>query len=59
MLSIIAGYKTYAMVILLVLHQALKIAGIDVPEQSISITIDTILAVLAGIFRAVARPKVV
>ena len=52
------GFRTYISVILIILHQVLKLIGVDVPEESLSIAIDVILAIAAGIFRLFARPKV-
>jgi uncharacterized membrane protein len=52
------GFRTYITVILLVLHQVLKFIGVDIPEQNLSIAVDVVLAILAGIFRLLARPKV-
>ena len=52
------GFRTYISVILIVLHQVLKLIGVDVPEESLSIAIDVVLAIAAGVFRLFARPKV-
>lgn len=51
------GYRTYISVGLIVLHQILKATGTDIPEESLSIAVDVILAVAAGVFRFVAKPK--
>ena len=58
MLKFIEGYKTYLSVMVIILHQILKVAGIDVADESLSITIDVLFAVLAGIARKVAKPTV-
>lgn len=55
----LAGFRTYISVILIVLHQVLKILGIDIPEENLSIAVDVILAIAAGVFRFVAKPKAV
>jgi len=52
------GFRTYISVILIILHQVLKLMGVDVPEESLSVAIDVILAIAAGVFRLFARPKV-
>lgn len=57
MLNFIAGYKTYATLVIMILHQALKLAGYDVVDADISLFIDSILAALAVVFRYVAKPK--
>lgn len=53
------GYRTYISVILIVLHQVLKILGVDLPEENLSIAVDVILAIAAGVFRLLAKPKAV
>lgn len=55
----LTGYRTYISIILLVLHQVMKIAGVDVPEENLSIAVDVVLAIAAGVFRLVAKPKTV
>ena len=57
MLNFIAGYKTYATLVIMILHQALKLAGYDVVDADISLFIDSILAALAIVFRYAAKPK--
>lgn len=49
------GKKTYAVLSVGVIHQGLKAAGIDVPQENLSITIDVLSLVLGMIFRAVAK----
>lgn len=52
------GFRTYISVILIVLHQILKLLGVDIPSENLSVAVDVILAVLAGVFRLLAKPKV-
>ena len=57
-MNFINGYKTYATLVILVIHQVLKLMGHDVAEADISIVIDSLLGILAIVFRYVAKPKV-
>lgn len=59
MLSIIDGYKTYATLVIILLHQIFKYFGMDILEADISNVVDSLLVVLAIVMRYVARPKVV
>lgn len=59
MLTFINGYKTYATLVIMIIHQVLKLTGNDVVEADISLFIDSILAALAIVFRYVAKPKVI
>jgi len=56
-MSWINGYKTYATLVIMIIHQVLKMTGNDVVEADISLFIDSILAALAIVFRYVAKPK--
>jgi hypothetical protein len=47
----LTAWKTYLAGGAIILHQALKFAGIDVPSESFSELIDGALAVAAMIFR--------
>lgn len=48
------GYRTYIAAGLIVVHQILQVFGIDVPQENLSVTIDTVLAILAIFFRSKA-----
>ena len=58
-MNFIHGYKTYATLVIMILHQVLKLTGNDVADADISLFIDSILAALAIVFRYVAKPKAV
>ena len=58
MLTFINGYKTYATLIIMIIHQVFKLTGNDVVDADISLFIDSVLAALAIVFRYVAKPKV-
>ena len=49
------GKKTYAVLIVGVIHQGLKAAGVDVPQENLSVTIDVLILVFGMIFRAMAK----
>lgn len=54
--SFFDGKKTYTTAGIMIGHQALKAAGLDIPEQNISIVVDVVLAILTMVFRKVAKP---
>mgnify|MGYP001579453651 CR=1 FL=1 len=54
-ISFFDGKKTYAVLSVGVIHQGLKVAGIDVPQENLSITIDVLSLVFGMIFRAMAK----
>ena len=56
-MGFINGYKTYATLIIMIIHQVLKMTGNDVADADISLFIDSILAALAIVFRYAAKPK--
>lgn len=49
------GKKTYLSASVGLAHQGLKIAGIDVSEQNLSIAIDVASFILTAIFRKMAK----
>jgi len=53
----LTGNRTYLALALLVIHQILKLAGIDVTDANLSTTVDTLLLVGAAIFRYLATKK--
>ena len=53
----LVGYRTYITLALMVLHQVLKVNGIDLPQENLSIAVDTILALLAGVFKYLATKQ--
>jgi len=57
MLKFLEGYRTYLTLIVLVAHQILKLLQLDIDDQTLSTTIDTVLLIIAGIFRKLAKPK--
>ena len=54
-MSFFDGKKTYAVLSAGVIHQGLKAAGIDVPQENLSITIDVLLMVFGIIFRGMGK----
>lgn len=46
------GYRTYIAAGVVVLHQVAKLAGFDVPEESLSMFIDGLFGLLAIFFRS-------
>lgn len=53
----IIGNRTYLMGIALMLHQILKVAGIDIPQENLSLLLDGILSVGVILFRALANKE--
>ena len=51
------GYRTYLTVIVMVLHQVLKLKGIDVPSETLSLALDGVLGGLAIIFKYLADQR--
>lgn len=49
------GKKTYAVLSVGLIHQALKVGGIDVPQENLSVTIDVLSLILGIIFRGMAK----
>lgn len=49
------GKKTYTTASVMIGHQVLKVAGLDIPEQSVSIAIDVVLSILTMVFRKIAK----
>ena len=59
MLGFLEGYKTYITLIVLIVHQGIKLLKLDpIPDEQISIAVDVLLGIVAGIFRKVAKPKI-
>ena len=54
-LEFFSGKKTYMAASVGLIHQGFKIAGLDVPEESVSVTIDVLSLIFTMIFRAVAK----
>ena len=48
------GYRTYLSAGIVVIHQIAKIAGYDVPEETLSVAIDSLAAIAAIFFRSKA-----
>lgn len=46
-----AGYRTYLSAGIVVVHQVLKAAGVDLPEENLSITVDVLASIAAMFFR--------
>lgn len=57
MLNFLTGYRTYLTVITMVVHQILKANGIDIPDTTLSVGIDTFLGICAGYFKHVADKR--
>ena len=58
MLGFLEGYKTYLTLIVLIVHQGMKLLKLDpLPDEQVSIAFDVLLGIVAGIFRKVAKPK--
>lgn len=56
-MDFLQGKKTYLAASGIVLHQALKLSGVDLPGEDGSAIIDVVLAILAFVFRMIAKPK--
>ncbi len=57
MLQFLEGYRTYLTLIVLVIHQILKLIGLEpIENDKLTIMVDTLLLILAGIFRKLAKP---
>lgn len=54
-LDTIAGYRTYIVAVALILHQVLKLSGIDIAEENISNAIDVVLGIGVLVFRKLAK----
>lgn len=50
-----SGKKTYLAASVGLAHQGLKIAGVDVPQESLSVTVDVLSLIFTMIFRAMAK----
>lgn len=46
-----AAWKTYLMGVSVIIHQVLKLVGVDVPDELMSASIDGILGIAAIYFR--------
>lgn len=56
-MKFLEGYKTYITLIVMIAHQAMKIMKLDpIPDDQLSIVVDVLLGILAGIFRKMAKP---
>lgn len=53
----LTGFRTYLVSAGIIVHQGLKLAGIDVPDQLVSESVDGILAIAALYFRWAAAVK--
>jgi len=51
MLNFLAGYRTYLSALAIIGHQGLKMVGLDIPQEQISIIIDTVLGGAVMYFR--------
>lgn len=51
------GKRTYIALGAIVIHQILKSAGIDIPDESISTLLDVTLTCSAGLFRYLANQE--
>jgi len=50
----LTGYRTYISAGIIVIHQIAKLLGYDVPEETLSLAIDTIASIAAIFFRSKA-----
>lgn len=56
MLKFLEGYRTYLTLIVLIIHQILKLFGLEpIEDDKLTIAVDTVLLILAGIFRKLAK----
>ena len=55
MLNFLAGYRTYLSALAIIAHQGLKMTGIDMPQEQVSIAIDTVLGAAVMYFRSKAN----
>ena len=51
------GKKTFISLALYLSHQVLKSTGIDIPDAELSQFLDTLLIILAGVFRYVGNKR--
>lgn len=56
-MEFLQGKKTYLAASGIVLHQVMKLSGVDIPEADASTAVDVVLAILAFVFRMIAKPK--
>ena len=56
-MNILQGKKTYFAASVLVIHQILKMAGYDLPQEQFSSAIDVVAGAAAFFFRMIAKPK--
>jgi len=56
-MNILQGKKTYLAASVLVIHQILKMAGYDLPQEQFSSAIDVVVGAAAFFFRMIAKPK--
>ena len=54
-LEFFSGKKTYMAASVGLIHQGFKMTGLDVPEESVSVTIDVLSLIFTMIFRAIAK----
>ena len=54
-LEFFSGKKTYMAASVGLIHQGFKVAGLDVPEESVSVTIDVLSLLFTMLFRFVAK----
>lgn len=58
LMKFLEGYRTYLTLIVLIIHQIIKLLGLDpVEDEKLTVMVDTFLLILAGIFRKLAKPK--
>ena len=58
MAGFLEGYRTYLTLIVLIVHQGMKLLKLDpLTDEQVSIAFDVLLGIAAGIFRKVAKPK--
>lgn len=55
--KMLQGYRTYLTLIVLILHQVLKVTGYDIGQEALSTAADTILGIAAFYFRSKASNK--
>ena len=51
------GYRTYATIAVLLVKKGLDLLDISIPEKELSDAVDVGLAILAGVFRWMAKGK--
>ena len=49
------GYRTYLSALMIISHQVLKVAGVDIPQENLSTALDVVLSILVMIFRQKAN----